>query len=405
MKILIWDKGFDLKNSGGPSGYLYNIKKYLDIYPCDQIDFYTDKIVENKKNSSASRKQIKKILSSFLMNFGWGKFILAIYRSYYKFDGLTLEEKNLVEKYDFVHIHWLSQISESFRNFKGKHTKIILTTHTPEPLIDELAGIYGQTWLLKFFPIVREQWIKKELNIYGLCDYIMFPVAEACEVYTNSSELFKKKFTEINERFFYVPTALFPTVSPKRNAHILDKYKIPTDALKICYIGRHTKVKGYDTLCSLAMDVWKKESNVYFIIGGKEEPLKGLNDHRWIELGWVDTQALLNEVDVFILPNKDTYFDLILLEVLRQGLPIVLTETGGNKWFKQYDSKGIMFYQYNDCAECASIVMELYEKKRDKELEKMGEANIQFFNRCLTMDNYLNSYIEQLQTKLKNCNS
>jgi len=401
MKILIWDKGFDLKNSGGPSGYLYNIKKYLDVYPREQIDFYTDRIVEKKECSYTSKKHIKKILSSFLEKYNWGKFILAIYRSYYKIGDLTLEEKKMVDQYDFVHIHWLFQMSESFRYFKSKHTKIILTTHTPEPLIDELAGIYGQTWLLKFFPVVRNQWIKKELNIYGLCDYIMFPVAEACEVYTNSSDLFKKKFIEIKKKFFYVPTALFPTVDQKKNAYILDKYNIPTDVLKVCYIGRHTKVKGYDTLCSLAMDVWKKESNVYFIIGGKEEPLKGLNDQRWIELGWVDTQCLLNEVDVFILPNKDTYFDLILLEVLRQGVPVVLTETGGNKWFKQYDSEGIIFYKYNDCAECVNIILQLYEKKKNGGLGKLGKANIQFFNRCLTMDNYLNSYIEQLQTKLE----
>ena len=28
-KVLIWDLGINLKNSGGPAGYLYNWKEYL----------------------------------------------------------------------------------------------------------------------------------------------------------------------------------------------------------------------------------------------------------------------------------------------------------------------------------------------------------------------------------------
>ena len=44
MKILIWDKGLPLKNAGGPSGYLWNIKQFLQQNKDEEIVFYSDLI-------------------------------------------------------------------------------------------------------------------------------------------------------------------------------------------------------------------------------------------------------------------------------------------------------------------------------------------------------------------------
>lgn len=52
---------------------------------------------------------------------------------------------------------------------------------------------------------------------------------------------------------------------------------------------------------------------------------------------------LLQEVDVFVLPNRQTYYDLILLEVMRAGKPVLLTTTGGNKHFLGYKDTGLFF--------------------------------------------------------------
>ena len=56
--------------------------------------------------------------------------------------------------------------------------------------------------------------------------------------------------------------------------------------------------------------------NTYFLIAGKEEPMKGLDNSHWIEVGWTnDPHSLIAASDVFVLPNHETYFDLVFLSM------------------------------------------------------------------------------------------
>lgn len=117
---------------------------------------------------------------------------------------------------------------------------------------------------------------------------------------------------------------------------ILKKYNIPKESFIITYFGRHNEVKGYDTLKKLGEKILEKYKDVYFLIAGKEEPLKGLNHKRWIEVGWTkDPHSIVNVANLYILPNKETYFDLALLEVLSLGIKSLLSDTGGNLYFKK----------------------------------------------------------------------
>ena len=171
---------------------------------------------------------------------------------------------------------------------------------------------------------------------------------------------------------------------------------MPSDCLRVCYIGRHNEVKGYDFLKKGAVEVWKTNPDVRFIIGGKQEPLQGIEDERWIELGWVNTPKMLNEVDVFVLPNKNTYFDLILLEVLRQGTPVILSRTGGNKWFEDKKVRGLMFFEYGQESEFVECIEKLSMLKAIGELESIKEDNMRFFKSEFNMQLYIERYLDSL---------
>ena len=47
---------------------------------------------------------------------------------------------------------------------------------------------------------------------------------------------------------------------------------------------------------------------------------------------------------VFVLPNRETYFDLVLLEALSIGTCIVAANTGGNQYFSSFSEDGIFTY-------------------------------------------------------------
>lgn len=401
MKVLIWTKNISLKNMGGPMGYCYNIKSYLDEHPCEEIDFYPGsqcgKGAGVCNGTKSIRIKIKLYIRKLFAKIKFIDFLLTLNSLYIKHFPLSEKDKSLLEKYDFVHVHCVNEFLQSFYNFNGKRTKIILTTHTPEPLIDELAGRFGMLSLLKLFPFVRNFFLKKEIEAYKKADLVMFPVPEAKEPYISRSPYYKNLFKLIESKIFYVPTAINKLKTKPENKHSLDKYSISSNALKVCYVGRHNEVKGYNMLKQIAVETWKNIPNVYFIIGGKEEPLKGIKDSRWIELGWVNTSELLNEVDIFILPNKETYFDIILLEVLRQGIPVVISKTGGNKWFEDKNISGIHCYNYDDKEECSRILKQLYDDKNKGLLIQQKIANEQFFKENSYMPVYIEKYLKSLR--------
>ena len=394
-RVLIWDKNIRLSNTGGPSGYLYNLHEYLLNKPNEQIQFYSDIISKGKDKMETVRKHTSGLLSLLNKSKKIG-FILEACHLYFRNFVLTEEDRAIINRFDFVHIHSINDMLSSFCQ-GGIRPLTILTTHTPEPFFDEMVSRYGYTKVFKALPFIRSFFIKRECFAYKEADYIMLPVKEAAEVYTSNSILLKETFERACNKFFYVPTSLFPEHSIGQNQHQLDRYDIPTEAIVLCFIGRHNKVKGYESLKEIANEVWKHLPNVYFVIGGKEEPLTGLKDKRWIELGWVKTPDLLQEVDAFILPNQQTYFDIILLEVLREGKMAIIASTGGNKWFAKHPIEGIWNYDFNDANAVVKICQIIAEIKKENRVESVNEGVKDFCVSCFSAEQFVNSYIKEIE--------
>ena len=48
-----------------------------------------------------------------------------------------------------------------------------------------------------------------------------------------------------------------------------------------------------------------KHDNIYILVAGKEEPMKGLAHPHWIEVGWTnDPYSLINACDIFYYLTK-----------------------------------------------------------------------------------------------------
>lgn len=394
-RVLIWDKNTVLKNTGGPSGYIFNIKEYLKNYPNSQISFYSDVLGNNNNDSNNKVAWYKRCLIELESRYKILQYIVYL-KSYFSRSCFSSKEIEVLKNFDYVHFHNIFHYAP-YSSMKKRQVSFILTLHSPEPVIDELTKSYGLNKLFSFFPFLRRKLIKKEIEILDSADHLMFPVKEACEVFINASKLYSDFFA-VKNNIFYVPTALYPSdlVISDNKLNIDKQYSIPNDAIKLCFIGRHNTIKGYDRLKEIAPFIWEQYPNVYFIIGGKEEPLKGLRDNRWIELGWVNTYSVLEEIDAFVLPNKETYFDLILLEVLRQGKFCIISETGGNKWFKQYNLDGLKLFNYNDLNSLPPIIDSLIKAKNNNQIHTIEVNNQIFFLNHFTMNHYISNYLSAI---------
>ncbi len=363
-KLLIYYPEDALEPKGGPAGYLYNLKKGLEEcrkqenLPVD-ISFYSN-MPSGIENNSELRKRIPKRLLEFRRALNDARFL----RKKFPID-------NGMFAYDIIHFHSAEKMYLCRDFLNQYHGKVILTSHCP-------CGIYKER-IDKLNPfdykLMRNQIDKlEELDRYAFerADYIIFPCKDAEEPYFNTWP----RYTSIrkDEKYRYMPTGIIACHAKINRENYRKKYGIPNDAFVISYVGRHNEIKGYTDLRQMGEQVLK-DPNTYFLIGGKEEPIKGLNNDRWIEVGWTtDPYSLIAASDVFVLPNRETYFDLVLLEVLSLGIPVVLSDTGGNKFFKKYDLKGLKYFSSVDQGVEAIKCFQLMDKQiRKKAGEKLAE--------------------------------
>ena len=92
MKVLFWTKEIEIMDAGGPAGYCYNIKNFLERNPCDEIDFYPSK----KEND------VKSKIRQWITKHKCIYFFIAVYWEYFKKSPLSSDDQKLLSKYDYV---------------------------------------------------------------------------------------------------------------------------------------------------------------------------------------------------------------------------------------------------------------------------------------------------------------
>lgn len=374
--ILMWMSESSLKPVGGPVGYLFNIYKEVRKQNIRSIHF----LPPQKKAISLKAKLIKVLID----NFKYVKFY-----SYEKF----LLKKTILEKgvdlnyYDIIHFHdtiSLFKAREIINNFRGK---IILTSHSPEPLHKELVDNNYSDLKPKQKKIIAN--ILNFIDEYSFlrADFIMFPCETAKEPYY-AWPFFNKVINEKKDKFIYCPTGTSLPIAKFDKETIRQKYNISSEAFVISYVGRHNSIKGYDNLKLIGNQILEKNPNFYFLIAGVESPLKGIKNDRWIEVGFTsDPHSLIAASDLFILPNKETFFDLIFLEVLGLGTTILASYTGGNKYFEKFENLNLEYFTTFDEA-----ILKINKiKNHNKEYDRT--VNVNLFNKFFLTSFFVSRYL------------
>jgi glycosyltransferase involved in cell wall biosynthesis len=394
MKVLIYYNENELKPVGGPSGYLYNLKKEIDDKKIDYVEF-----LEDDKENGLKAKVYNNLRKIYINKCPKKlKLMLPFYenKTFKKIFGKKEKKSSIdLNKYDIVHFHSalsMYMVKDSLKDYKGN---VLFTTHCPKVSYKEiLDNMISKNKYEKN----KEKYDKLDIideYAFNRADYIHFPVKEAEECYYNTWPKYDEIHQKNKEKYYYIPTGIKNIEVREKREDIRKKYNIPEEAFVISYVGRHNNIKGYDNLKIIGEQILKSNKEVYFLIAGKEEPLVGIKNDHWIEIGWTnDPHSIINSSDLFILPNKETYFDLILLEVLSIGTPILMTETGGNKFFKKYNSESLMFYNNN--YEAINTIND-FIKTDIEERKKLCKVNKALFLENFTIDKFLDNYIEMLK--------
>ncbi len=394
--------------AGGPSGYLANLRVGLDKIN-NSKDFLNWIIASIEEWKEPPKNFILKLIYKFpLLKYLYVNYFSKERKNMYKwfcrkiraldYDILSediiksLSEKNIKS----VHCHILEDFFRIYNTCKylDIKPKFILTSHCPESISYEIYNIFKEFgYSEKKCLYLKNLWQKVEEKAFKKADILIFPSKEAMEPYYETIPNFGEWIKDKDVRFFQTGAKAIKTSKTKEE--LRKQFNIPDDKNIVVYIGRHNEVKGYDVLTDAGRNILSKRNDTLFLIGGKPNALiPPPKNKNWRELGWVNPAELLKIADVFVLPNKRTYFDLILLEVMSTGTPVIATNTGGNKSVQDVTGSLIM---YDGSANDLEKKLSEFLNKTEAEKKELSTKILKAYADNYTPEHFAQRYIDLIE--------
>ena len=388
MKVLIYLEEDRVAPVGGPLGVGYHIKQIVEKEGIDYIHFLPGNLQQKKKEASQKKWLYKhKMLTKIVRS-------LRHLSEYQRMINHPTDNSDFLNQYDIVHFHRTSDMykqRESLKKFKGI---VLITSHSPIPLAQEFLAASATSFETLYMKRKWDKFVEMDSWSFRNADYIVFPCADAEEPYYLNWEEYKNIHDERKDCYRYVPTGI-SDISVKKDRELIRKqFNIPEEDFVPVYAGRHNEVKGYDTLKVIGQKYLRNNKDTTFFIAGTEGPIYRLNNPKWVEVGWTkEVHDIISSGDVFILPNKFTYFDLIMIEVLALGKIVIASRTGGNKFFEKAGLRGVLLY---DTVDEACELLDKIKKMPKEERAVLGRKNREYFEKHLTNEQYVHNYISLL---------
>lgn len=367
---------------GGPAGYLWNLNKGLKAIGADGYEFLPPANGQIEEN-----RLLRKVIPNRVKDLRRVKKVLA----------LPEQHKSApvdYSKYEAIHFHSTEDLYLHRKALEAYEGEVVLTSHSPCVFHKELIGRLNRKDVQRFEKELSRLSVIDEYA-FARADRIIFPCREAEEPYFNTWDGYLQVRDE--SKLSYLPTGIAPVEARTDRATIREKYGIPDDAFLMSYVGRHNSIKGYDILLE-EIPVQLEDPNTWMIVAGKESSEFRPDHPRWIEVGWTDDPySIVAAADVFILPNRQTYFDIVMLEVLSLGQIVVATRTGGNKYFSQFDSLGLLFF---DIADGFGGDIERVRLMSEEERKDAREFNRKLYESHFTCDVFARNYLDLIRSQL-----
>jgi glycosyltransferase involved in cell wall biosynthesis len=360
-RILVWHS-FPLKAGGGPSGYLYNYHIFLESQGLGaSVDFLGD-ICDISGLSKESRGMIQRGFDKAVDAFGRiterSQARHAARQSYCRARRKFRRDWPMHPKlapYDIIHFHssWeLVKSSAMLRRFRGK---VILSSHSPLPWhVEYLDSLSAKGRNDAISPRLEKLLEAIDREAFERADFVMSPCQSAMDGYGRHWGIFDTLLA--GKATIHIPTA----IAMRQASPLADFRKslgLEENAQLFLFGGRHNEAKGYDLLVKAAEALFAASPRACVLVVGHEEPLHGPGHPRWIELGWRgDMAAIMASCDWLVLPNREAYFDLVLLEAMAAGLPAVVSAVGGNLHFSELEGRGLLFHRPGEEASLAECL-------------------------------------------------
>lgn len=195
---------------------------------------------------------------------------------------------------------------------------IVLQSHCPELPHQEVAAssfTNGEIIL----------WVKQvEARAFARADVAIFPNNGAVDIY--------RRLLKESTRVYYLPTGARP---------VSGNAKVPLDP-SLChflFIGRRNRVKGFDLVLEAFRRAYRLRPEFRLLLLGRGQVL---DEPGVIDLGYCENPHLwYRSCDFVINLNRQSYFDLSVLEALSVGAHIIMSLSEGHREFQELAPEGV----------------------------------------------------------------
>ncbi|SET25745.1 Glycosyltransferase involved in cell wall bisynthesis [Pseudobutyrivibrio sp. C4] len=306
-------------------------------------------------------------------------------------DPSPLSEVDL-NKYSVIQFHETMDLYLEKKNLENYKGIVILQSHSPLPAGMEKTLDYSKIYH-RLIPNLGKKLEEIDRYAFERADYLVFPCKEAEEPYIDNWDYYKIIKEEKKDKYLYIETGIKPATALRVKKVVREELHIPMNDFVVFYAGRHNIVKGYNSLKTIGRSFLEKSEDNWIVVAGRLGPIESPDYKRWIEIGWTtDAHSYMAAADVFILPNKVTYFDLVFIEAMSLGMIILASRTGGNKYYEKFNLPGVFLYDNEkEAVDCLQRIKNMSEEERNT----LRKINKEFYAEHLTVskmyDNYFNA--------------
>ncbi len=275
------------------------------------------------------------------------------------------------EKINMVHILLpMSGALIAIKAARALNIKIVAHSHSqPENLFMDMPKLIQ--------PVLNNLWNKYLTWVYGKAELLIYP-SELARSLLN-------KLSDKNQPSSVVSNGInLGEFKPIDIGDFHERFNIPSDKVKLLFVGRLYPEKSIDTLIKAVPHIIKEHQNTHIMIAGvghlrsKLEKLAyslGVNKHITF-LGLVsDEDKILtyNASDIFVLPSLAELEGIVVLEAMACGKPIIISDAkiSASRYF--VDSNGFLFKKENSedlARQALKLITDVGLRK------KMGEASL-----------------------------
>jgi len=201
--------------------------------------------------------------------------------------------------------------------------------------LDMLSGLPGRRRLLR-------------RALYGLADAVFTVTGELRSYHAQQAWVSCERIRVIHNG---VDTRRFAP-QPELRADLRKRFGLPVSGFVVGTVGRMVPIKNHATLLKAAEAMAVRGADVHVVLAGTGPELE--RHQRYVEASVLagrvrflgacdDIPAVMNALDVFVLPSLWEGMSNTLLEAMASGLPAVATRVGGNPVLIEEDRTGWLY--------------------------------------------------------------